>query len=178
MNGSSIANRPASKYKPDRLNSQFPRWAFLVATAFHVGRLKVGAGTWGAAFGTILWVVAVWFVPPVWHVQTAIGVALLVAAIGIPAATLVARGTGEADPSYVIIDEVAGQIFALIGCPTNWKAVIASFVLFRIFDITKPFPLRRLERLPEGFGIMMDDVGAGLYTLIVLHVLVHFGIAR
>jgi phosphatidylglycerophosphatase A len=114
----------------------------------------------------------------VWQVQTAIGAALLVTAIGTPAATLVARAAGETDPSCVIVDEVAGQIFALIGCPINWKAAIAGFVLFRIFDITKPFPLRRLERLPEGFGIMMDDVGAGLYALIVLRALIYFGIAR
>ena len=75
-------------------------------------------------------------------------------------------------------DEVAGQLIALIGAPLHWKSMIAAFILFRAFDILKPFPLRRLERLPEGIGIMFDDVGAGLYALAIMQALLHFGILR
>ena len=92
------------------------------------------------------------------------------------AATLVERATGVEDPPFVIVDEIVGQLFALIGAPATWKAAVAGFLLFRLFDITKPFPLRRLESFPEGIGIVMDDIGAGLYSLAVLHLLLHFGI--
>lgn len=97
-----------------------------------------------------------------------------VTAIGIPAATLEARGCGKEDPSHVVIDEVAGQLVTLIACPILWKPLLAGFILFRAFDIVKPFPIRRLENLPEGTGIVVDDLGAGVYGLIVLQLLLHF----
>ena len=67
-----------------------------------------------------------------------------------------------------MIDEVAGQMIPLIVAPLRWKYLLASLILFRCFDILKPPPLRALERLPDGVGIMLDDVGAGLYALLVL----------
>jgi phosphatidylglycerophosphatase A len=93
---------------------------------------------------------------------------------GIPAATLEARGCGKKDPSHVVIDEVAGQLVTLIACPILWKPLLAGFILFRAFDIVKPPPIRSLERLPEGTGIVVDDLGAGVYGLIVLQVALHF----
>jgi phosphatidylglycerophosphatase A len=104
------------------------------------------------------------------------GIAVLLSMAGMKAATLVERATGVEDPPFVIVDEIVGQLFALIGAPATWKAAVAGFLLFRLFDITKPFPLRRLESFPEGIGIVMDDIGAGLYSLAVLHLLLHFGI--
>ena len=65
----------------------------------------------------------------------------------------------------MVIDEVAGQWIALLGCPRDWPHAIIALVLFRLFDITKPFPVRQLESLPEGWGIVFDDVAAGLYAL-------------
>jgi len=76
----------------------------------------------------------------------------------------------------VVIDEVAGQLIALIGAPAeplNWKYVAASLLLFRLFDIFKPPPVRQLEALPSGTGIMMDDVAAGVYALILVQLLHH-----
>ena len=102
----------------------------------------------------------------------------LVVAIGIPAATLEARGCGKKDPQHVVIDEVAGQLLTLIACPIVWQALLVGFILFRAFDIVKPPPVRSLERLPEGTGIVVDDLGAGIYALIVLQLLLHFGIVR
>ena len=101
-----------------------------------------------------------------------------VVAIGIPAATLEERGCGKKDPSHVVIDEVAGQLLTLVACPIVWQALLAGFILFRAFDIVKPPPVRSLERLPEGTGIVVDDLGAGLYGLIVLQLLLHFGLVR
>jgi phosphatidylglycerophosphatase A len=95
------------------------------------------------------------------------------AAIGIPAGTSVARTQGKADPSIVVIDEAAGQMLALVAAPLQWKYLVVSFILFRGFDIFKPPPLRRLERFPGGWGIMLDDLGAGLYALAVLQLLVY-----
>jgi len=113
-------------------------------------------------------------VPANWLALVAVAVALIVTIGGIRPSTVVARESGVKDPGFVVIDEVAGQMIALIAVPLHWKYLLASFILFRGFDITKPFPLRRLEKLPEGTGIMMDDVGAGLYALVLLHIWLHF----
>ena len=102
----------------------------------------------------------------------------LVVAIGIPAATLEARRCGKKDPQHVVIDEVAGQLVTLVACPIVWQALLAGFILFRAFDIVKPPPVRSLEALPEGTGIVVDDLGAGVYGLIVLQLLLRFGIVR
>jgi phosphatidylglycerophosphatase A len=73
------------------------------------------------------------------------------------------------DPGQVVIDEVTGQIITFVATPrVNWMGLIAGFILFRAFDIVKPFPARRAERFPGGWGIMIDDAIAGLYSLIVL----------
>jgi len=102
--------------------------------------------------------------------------AAVVTLIGIPAATRAARASGSKDPQFIVIDEVAGQLVALIGVPLGWKTFLAGFILFRVFDIWKPFPIRQLERLPEGTGIVVDDLGAGLYALAIMHLLLHFGL--
>jgi len=156
--------------------SRAPLWADLVATACHVGHIKSGPGTWGAAIGVILWLLAEKAVDGSGRDLAVFGIAVLLSMAGMKAATLVERATGVEDPPFVIVDEIVGQLFALIGAPATWKAAVAGFLLFRLFDITKPFPLRRLESFPEGIGIVMDDIGAGLYSLAVLHLLLHFGI--
>jgi phosphatidylglycerophosphatase A len=106
----------------------------------------------------------------------AIVLSLVVIAIGIPAATAVARFSGKKDPQWVVIDETAGQLIALIGVPLAWKSFLAGLILFRFFDILKPPPVRQLERLPEGVGIVIDDVAAGLYALLVMHLLLRFSL--
>jgi phosphatidylglycerophosphatase A len=102
---------------------------------------------------------------------TTLGIATLIAAIavtliGIPASTIVARESGRKDPGHVVIDEAAGQLIALIGVVPDWRHAVISLLLFRIFDILKPPPIRQLERLPAGTGIMMDDVAAGILALV------------
>ena len=102
-------------------------------------------------------------------VALAVGTGLAAVAatlVGIPAATIVARESGREDPGFVVVDEVAGQWIALIAVRPDWRHAVLALVLFRLFDIWKPWPIRRLERLPEGTGIMLDDVAAGLLALV------------
>jgi phosphatidylglycerophosphatase A len=98
------------------------------------------------------------------------GIVLSIAS-GIPAASIAARESGAHDPQFVVIDEAAGQWIALLGSPADIRHGVIAFILFRLFDITKPFPVRQLEKLPEGWGIVFDDVAAGLYALGVASVL-------
>jgi phosphatidylglycerophosphatase A len=150
----------------------------LVATFFGIGRLHPGPGTWGSAATVLLWSAVAYGLAPALRTPVAIALAVLVVLIGIPAATRVARGSGVKDPQFVVIDEVAGQLIALIGVPLGWKTFLAGFILFRGFDILKPPPVRQLESLPEGTGIVVDDVAAGLYAFAVMHLLLHFGVLR
>lgn len=153
-----------------------PLWATLTGTFFYTGRIKPGPGTWGSLAGLLLWRGLGSLLPGSEQTMGLAAVAAAVTVIGVPAATRVAREAGKEDPSHVVVDEVAGQLIALIGSPMNWKPLLAGFLLFRTFDILKPPPLRRLENLPDGIGIMMDDVGAGLYALAIMQILFHYGI--
>jgi phosphatidylglycerophosphatase A len=152
-----------------------PRWAWLAATFFGAGKMKPGPGTWGSLGALAVWRAVGPWIATGWQPLAAAGLAAAAMAVGIPAGTRVARELGSEDPSCVVIDEVAGQMIAFIGAPLEWKSLVAGFILFRLFDITKPWPCRRLERLPEGIGIMMDDVGAGLYALAGVQLLLRVG---
>jgi phosphatidylglycerophosphatase A len=153
-------------------------WAWTVATFFGAGFGKPGPGTWGSVATVLLWFAYAWLAHPAPLTLTlalilAIALTLL---LGIPASTIVARESGRHDPQFVVIDEVAGQAIALLGSHANWRHALIALVLFRLFDITKPYPIRQLEKLPAGWGIVLDDVGAGLYALGVaslLHLWIH-----
>jgi phosphatidylglycerophosphatase A len=141
-------------------------WAWLVGTWFGAGLLKPGPGTYGSVAAILLWVAAA----HIWHgailvVATAVA-ALGATLVGIPAATIVAREAGREDPGFVVVDEVAGQWIALIGMRADWTHALLALLLFRVFDIWKPWPIRKLEALPEGTGIMLDDVAAGVLALV------------
>jgi phosphatidylglycerophosphatase A len=92
-------------------------------------------------------------------------------AIGVPAATRVEGESGRPDPGHVVIDEVSGQWIALIHSRVNLSHLLAGFLFFRLFDIVKPWPARRLEGFPAGWGIMLDDVAAGVYALLLMQAL-------
>jgi phosphatidylglycerophosphatase A len=92
-------------------------------------------------------------------------------AVAIPAATIVARESGRKDPQFVVADEVAGQWIALIAAPGRWEYALIGLIFFRAFDIWKPPPIRRIESLPKGWGIMLDDVAAGVYALICVQII-------
>jgi phosphatidylglycerophosphatase A len=150
-----------------RVQVQSPtKWAFVVATFFGAGYGKPGPGTWGSVAAVLLWAAFAWGLHPTPDTLFLIllaGIALSIM-VGVPAATIVARESGRKDPQFVVIDEVAGQWIALLGCPFDLRHAAIALVLFRLFDITKPFPARQLESLPGGWGIVFDDVAAGLYA--------------
>lgn len=155
-----------------------PFWATLLATFFGVGRLHPGPGTWGSAAAMLLWYALAHALPPATRTPTVIAVALAVTLVGVPAATQVARASATKDPQFVVIDEVAGQLIALIAVPLAWKTFLAGFILFRAFDIVKPPPVRQLEKLPEGAGIVLDDVAAGIYALVIMQLLLRSGFLK
>lgn len=154
------------------------RWATFTATFFGIGYLRPGPGTWGSAAAVLLWALLAQVLTPAARTPVAIVLAFVITVAGIPAATRVARASGKKDPSFVVIDEVAGQLISLIAVPLKWKTFLAGFILFRVFDILKPPPVRQLERLPEGTGIMLDDVAAGICAFAVMQLLLHVGLLR
>jgi len=150
-------------------------WAWAIGTFFGAGFLKPGPGTYGSVATVLLWLAGASLL----HnnrqqllIATLIALALSIA-LGIPAATRVARESGRKDPGFVVIDEVAGQLVALIGLTPDWPHALLALLLFRFFDILKPPPIRRLEALPEGTGIVVDDLGAGIYALILAQFISH-----
>jgi phosphatidylglycerophosphatase A len=113
--------------------------------------------------------------PYAWALRSLGGVTALAAAVAVVfalgwwASGRVARASGEHDPGFIVIDEVAAQWLVLLAAPLDWRAYAAAFLLFRIFDITKPWPARRVERrVAGGLGIMLDDVVAAFYALALL----------
>jgi phosphatidylglycerophosphatase A len=165
-------------------------WAWTIATFFGAGFGKPGPGTWGSCAATLLWAIPALLLQPrpipllLW---TLLAAAVSVA-LGIPAATIAARESGRKDPGFVVVDEAAGQWITLLAIPlaqlisssfsTHARIdaghIITALLLFRLFDVTKPFPIRHLEKLPEGTGIVFDDVAAGLYAGTVLLFLSHW----
>jgi phosphatidylglycerophosphatase A len=145
-------------------------WAWVLATFFGVGFLRPAPGTWGSVAGLLLWLAAVhWLHPLSMHLAlgTAV-VSILLLIAGIPASSIVAREAATDDPGFVVADEVAGQWIALIAAGTRpWEWLLAV-LLFRIFDILKPSPARQFDRMHSGFGIMMDDVAAGIYAMAIV----------
>jgi phosphatidylglycerophosphatase A len=158
--------------------SPAPLWASAIATFFGIGRLHPGPGTWGSAAAMLLWAALAYALPQALRTPVVIALAILVTLIGIPSATQVSRAYGKKDPQFVVIDEVAGQLIALIAVPLAWKTFLAGFILFRVFDIIKPPPVRQLERLPEGTGIVLDDIAAGIYALAVMQLLLRSGLLK
>jgi phosphatidylglycerophosphatase A len=139
--------------------------SLLVATVFGVGYVPVASGTFGSAAGLLLWAL----IPSSSSVQL-LTIALLFA-LGSWAATVAERHFGRIDPGEVVIDEVMGMAITLFMNPVGWRGAAAGFVLFRIFDVIKPFPARRLEHLPGGIGVMADDAMAAIYANVALRAL-------
>lgn len=152
---------------PSPIKSRKTLWAWTIATFFGAGLGKPGPGTWGSVAAFLLWSLLAIALKTNQQTVWVLLITGIIASItlGVPAATIAARESGRHDPGFVVIDEVAGQWITLLFCPADWRHGLIALILFRLFDITKPFPVRQLERLPEGWGIVFDDVGAGLYAL-------------
>jgi len=159
-----------------------------IATAFGLGYLPKAPGTWGSLGGVAVSVGMTWLTSRkmlqvanlerdinFWTVgltpaYSTYVIVVLVALIGVFAADRAAKFTGKKDPQFVVIDEVSGQMIAYFSPFTvlNWKTFLLGFILFRVFDIWKPFPARQAESLPGGLGIMADDWIAGVYAALIL----------
>jgi len=155
------------------IESRKTAWAWVVGTFFGAGLLRPGPGTYGSIAAALLWFGAMHAVHPTPSAAAlaTLAAAVIVTLIGIPASSIVARESGREDPGHVVVDEVVGQLFALIAIPADWKHALFALLLFRLFDITKPWPIRRLESLPAGTGIMLDDVAAGVLALACGHLI-------
>jgi len=136
--------------------------ALFVATACGVGYVPVAPGTFGSAAGLLLW----WILPASPTAQALAIVAIF--AVGSWSGTVAERHFGRTDPGQVVIDEVMGMLMTLFMNPVGWRGAVAGFFLFRIFDVIKPYPSNRLERLHGGVGIMADDGMAAVYANLVL----------
>jgi phosphatidylglycerophosphatase A len=181
----------ATEVAPPRRHTAGDYLALAIATC-GVGYFPIAPGTLGSLVGVGFYLFTFTFAhhvvfanhdetgltqQQVWTVElTGVLIAtFLVTMIGIWAASRAERLLQRKDPSIVVVDEVAGQMIALLSGPLwlhRWWSILSAFVLFRVFDIWKPYPIRRLEALESGLGIMSDDILAGAYALIVNSILI------
>ncbi|MGH9680157.1 MAG: phosphatidylglycerophosphatase A family protein [Candidatus Acidiferrales bacterium] len=161
-----------------------PRVSVAIATALGLGYLPKAPGTWGSLAGILIYSVTQYYFPLTaasgvrlqlidrvkWAAETGLPVTLVIALVGVWCATRAADFSGRKDPQFVVIDEVSGQHIAYLFSLTllDWKYLLLGFILFRVFDIWKPFPARQAESLPGGLGIMADDWIAGIYAALGL----------
>ncbi|MDP2321827.1 MAG: phosphatidylglycerophosphatase A [Acidobacteriota bacterium] len=140
--------------------------ALLVATFGYVGFFPIAPGTAGSLAALALFAFVRWVGMPAFELAT---IAVVLVA-GIWSANGAERALGRKDPGPVVIDEVLGMLITLALLPVSLVGVLVGFLLFRLFDVVKPYPAGRLEHLPGGYGIMLDDAVAGLYSYLVLRV--------
>lgn len=140
------------------------RLAVFVATFGYVGYFPIAPGTAGSLAALLLYAAVRWAGTPAVELVTIVAVL----AVGIWASSGTERALNRKDPGPVVIDEVLGMLLTLAFMPLSWWGIAAGFVLFRIFDVIKPFPAGRLEHLPGGLGIMADDAMAGVYGQLVM----------
>lgn len=139
----------------------------LIATFGGIGYVGKGGGTIAAVACCIIW----WFLPTAQYTQVII--TLAVSVVGIWSGNVIEAFWGK-DSSKVVIDEVAGMMLTLLFIPVTIKYVLTGLILFRFFDIAKPLYIRRLEKLPGGWGVMADDLAAGIYANLVLQIIVFY----
>jgi len=146
------------------------RFHKIIATCLGIGYIGKGAGTVAAIATCIGWYFA-------WaggcHSLLAIIIPIIITLLGVWSSTVVSKEWGK-DPSRVVIDEMAGMCITLISLPPNLAYLCAGLILFRFFDIAKPFFIRRMEKFPGGWGIMLDDVLAGIYSNLLLQAVLWF----
>ncbi len=142
----------------------------LIATVFGIGYVRKGSGTIAAAVCCILWIL----IPAsefahYWQVLLTI----VISGLGVWSGNIMDSIWGK-DSNKVVIDEVGGMMVTLLFIPVQLKFILAGFVLFRFFDIAKPLFIRKMESLPKGWGVMADDILAGIYANILLKVIVTY----
>lgn len=148
----------------ERIKKVFTRPHWFIAYGFGSGLSPWVPGTVGTAMGILLWIPLSWL--PEWlYLVTVTGICF----IGIHVSDRVSREMGESDPGAIVIDEIAGILITLFLIPQVWYWILAAFLLFRLLDIIKPWPIGLLDRqLKGGLGIMLDDLLAGFIALIII----------
>jgi phosphatidylglycerophosphatase A len=144
------------------------RLGLAIATVGGIGYAPVAPGTFGSAAGLLVW----WLVPASPAVQAAAIVAIFV--IGSWSGSVAERHFGRTDPGQVVVDEVMGMLITLFLNPVGWMGALAAFLLFRVFDVIKPYPANKLEQLHGGVGVMADDGMAAIYANLALRLGLHF----
>lgn len=143
------------------------KFLILTATFFGIGKSPKAPGT-VATLATI----PIWWLLSQAGIFTYMAVTLLLVWLGIFAAQAHENQTGQKDSQEIVIDEVVGFLITMIWLPMTWQSVLAAFILFRVLDIYKPFPIRQLDRkVPGGFGVMVDDIAAGIIGSIILQII-------
>jgi phosphatidylglycerophosphatase A len=140
--------------------------AKLIATFFYVGLIPIGPGT----FGTLA-AIPLFYVLSFTPLYLYLAITVVIILISVWASTVAEEVFGKTDPGQVVADEVCGYLITMILVPVTLSNIFLGFLLFRFFDIAKPYPARKFEKLPSGWGIVMDDVMAGVYSCITLHIL-------
>ena len=140
------------------------RLAVFVATAGYCGYFPIAPGTVGSAAGLVVYLLVWWVGSTTFEVALIVGLFLA----GVWAGTTAERYFGGIDPGPIVLDEVVGMLITLAFIPVGLPGALAGFVLFRIFDVIKPFPARRLESLHGGLGVMADDAMAAIYANLTL----------
>jgi len=139
----------------------------IIATCFGIGYLK-GGGTYAA----LLYTMIRYFTRAGGNnILAQLAVFLLICIAGVWSSFVVEKEWGK-DSSKVVIDEVAGMCITLLFVPVRWPYLLAGFILFRFFDIVKPLYLKKIEHLPGGWGVMLDDLGAGCYAHVILSIMI------
>jgi phosphatidylglycerophosphatase A len=136
--------------------------ALAIATVFGVGYVPIAPGTFGSAAGLVLW----WALPASAAVHAAAIVALF--AVGSWSGSVAEHHFGRTDPGQVVVDEVMGMLITLWLNPVGWIGALLAFFMFRLFDVIKPYPSDRLEKLHGGVGVMADDGMAAIYANLAL----------
>ncbi len=148
---------------------KYALWKYPVhflAYGFGTGLAPFAPGTFGSFVGVALF----WFMAPLGAVSYA-GIVIVLFVAGIFICGQTARDTSAVDPGFIVYDEIVGFMVAMYLMPREWRWIAAGFIIYRIFDIWKPFPIHIVEeKLPLGTAIMADDVIAGIYTLLVLQI--------
>lgn len=143
-----------------------------LATGLGLGLIPVAPGTFGSLLGPPL----VWALRTIPSLPGQIVVSILVVAVGVPICGFGERWFRRRDPGGVVYDEIAAFPIVFAFAPFTWTTAVLGFVLFRLFDIVKPWPVRRLERLPGGWGVLLDDLAAGLQAAIALQIILLSGL--
>lgn len=154
----------------------------LLVSCFGLGHLPIAPGTWGSLPPAIIFALMCYFGASAMSISIVMaGLILTGSFVCVKFAPASIEATGKSDPSEVVVDELAGQavtFLALLTTPITEKHIIIitilGFLLFRFFDILKPWPIRKLEKLPKGWGILADDLLAGVYALIILNICIWF----